>query len=70
MDEKQKRAKCELSEEEWIKEQREFCDSRYANGEMNRYCQSVVDREAKRREQICKKAAKKSDTKKSDKKTA
>jgi hypothetical protein len=61
MDEKQKRAKCDQNDEEWIKEQREFCDSRYANGEMNRYCHSVVDREAERRKKICEKAGKKED---------
>jgi hypothetical protein len=56
MDERQKRAKCDLPDEEWIKRQREFCDSRYADGEMNSYCHGVVDREAERRKKICKEA--------------
>lgn len=64
MDDKQKRAKCDLTDEEWIEEQREFCNSRYANGEMNRYCHSVVDREAERRKKICRDADEKSKEKK------
>ncbi|MDJ0784414.1 MAG: hypothetical protein QNJ22_20800 [Desulfosarcinaceae bacterium] len=54
MDERKKRAKCELTDEEWRSEQHEFCDSRYAEAEMNRYCHSVADREEKRRKKICK----------------
>lgn len=65
MDEKQKRAKCDQSDEEWMEEQREFCDSRYANGEMNHYCHGVVDREAERRKKICKKTGETVEEKKS-----
>jgi hypothetical protein len=53
MDDRKKRAKCDLKEEDWLLEQREFCDSRYADGEMNRYCHAVVRRELERRKKEC-----------------
>jgi hypothetical protein len=52
-DDRKKRAKCDLQDDEWLREQREFCDSRYAEGELNRYCHAVVRREFERRKKEC-----------------